>query len=40
MNGGGVHLVLIGETRGVSLVAEGSFEFLSICDDEFRDPLV
>ena len=37
---GGSHLALIGETSGVLLVAKGSFEFLSICDGEFREPLV
>ena len=31
------HLALMGEPRGVSLVAMGSFQFFSICDDEFRD---
>ena len=38
--GMGSHLALMGETRGVSLVAAGSFEFLLICNGEFREPLV
>ena len=38
--GMGDHLSFMGESRGVSRIAVGSFVFLSSCDGDLREPLL